>query len=105
MGTCLRALIACGGGGFWGSGQARHKRADRGRDVGASGGSGGWGGTPTSKTAPEESPSGTLVISSITLDEDMLHYTTQRSPLLCEYVCQRRQQGVKRCERVSGLDF
>src|SRR6266699_2127277 len=23
---------------------------------------------------------------------------------LCEYVCQRGQQGVKRCERVSGLD-
>src|SRR6266513_1281761 len=25
--------------------------------------------------------------------------------ILCEYVCQRGQQGVKRCEWVSGLDF
>ncbi len=25
--------------------------------------------------------------------------------ILCEYMCQRGQQGMKRCERVSGLDF
>src|SRR5438067_2422730 len=25
--------------------------------------------------------------------------------ILCEYMCQRGQQGMKRCERVSGLDL
>ena len=25
--------------------------------------------------------------------------------ILCEYMCRRRQQGVKRCEWVSGLDL
>ncbi len=34
-------------------------------------------------------------------------YTTKHKELLilCEYMCQRRQQGVKRDEWVSDLDF
>jgi hypothetical protein len=35
--TCLRALIDCGGGGFWWLGQSRHKRVDRGRSLVAGG--------------------------------------------------------------------
>jgi hypothetical protein len=37
LGTRLRALIDCGGVGFWWPGQSRHKRGDRGRSLAASG--------------------------------------------------------------------
>src|SRR5450631_3070314 len=30
---------------------------------------------------------------------------SERPPLLCEHMCQRRQQGGKRCEWVNGPDF
>ena len=64
-------------------GQSRHKRGDRGRDLGTGGGwlRARWGKAPRSKTALEEK---TLLChwssSTITLCKDMLHYQVQRIP-------------------------
>ena len=33
------------------------------------------------------------------------HVEHKEFHILCEYMCQRGQQGMKRCERVSGLDL
>jgi len=94
-------------GGLWWLGQSRHKRGDRGRDLGADGvASGGWGKAPRSKTALEEKTHLRHWSSPLLLCPKICYtYRTQRTPLLCEYMCRRRQQGVKRDEWVDGLDL
>ena len=49
--------------------------------------------------------SANLSSSSIALHKDMLQSEHRRFLILCEYMRQRRQQGVKRDERASGLDL
>jgi hypothetical protein len=42
---------------------------------------------------------------TITLGKDVLQCQRRRNLLLCEYMCQCRQQGAKRCELISGPDL
>lgn len=46
-----------------------------------------------------------LVLTSITLRKDMLQSEHKGFRILCEYIYQRRQQGVRRDERASGPDL
>jgi hypothetical protein len=46
-----------------------------------------------------------ISLATITLENVCYNMKHKGFHILCEYVCQRGQQGVKRCERVSGLDL